>query len=319
MKLTEFEFIHRYILSNPIHHTDVVVKAGDDAAVVDIPEGHSLVVTFDNLVEGRHFFPNTPAHVLGYRILAVNLSDLAAMGAKPSFAILGLTLPELDSVWVEEFFSGFYALANQHHISLIGGNTTRGPCNIAMTLQGIVKKNKAVLRSTACVNDKIVVSGPLGDAGIALDYLRGKITDLTSLQEKYLLDAFYYPQIPVNLGMALCNNASAAIDISDGLVADLNHILVASQVGARLWGEALPFSAIAQAVCIDNKMRRRYQLYSGDVYQLCFTISDAKLHMLQKEFPNLSVIGEIVPASQGFTLDEEPLDIHGWDHFDNKT
>ena len=305
--LTEFEFIECYITNASTPRNDVVLSAGDDAAIVNVPADQSLVITVDSMIEGRHFLPDTPAHALGYRLLAVNLSDLAAMGANPAWATLALTIPELETKWLDDFFQGFYDLARRYNIALIGGNTAKGSLNLTLQLHGFVPKSKGLLRSGAFVGDKIIVTGTLGDAALALQYLRGEFLPADETQKALLLQKLYYPTPRIELGLALLDKASAAIDISDGLAADLNHILQASQVGARLEVDKLP-------VNFTHPSMQEYALYTGDAYELCFTISPEKLSWLEKTCETLkvpfTVIGEIVEKELGLNIP-----VHGWDHF----
>jgi thiamine-monophosphate kinase len=307
VKLTEFEFIECYITNTETQRSDVVLSVGDDAAIVDVPADKSLVITTDSMIEGRHFLPDTPARVLGYRLLAVNLSDLSAMGAQPAWAMLSLTIPELETDWLDEFFQGFSDLAKKYNVELIGGNTTQGPLNLTLQLHGFVPKNKSLRRSGAKIGDKIIVTGTLGDAFLALQYLRGELKNIDDTQKEIILNKLYYPTPRVELGHALLEHATAAIDISDGLSADLNHILQASDVGAKIDVEKLP-------VNFDFPQMRELALYTGDAYELCFTIPPDALPWLEEVSKKLAVpiaiIGEIVDKKEGYNITPR-----GWDHF----
>jgi len=322
VQLTEFEFIECYVTNLAATRPDVVLSVGDDAAIVNVPSDKSLVITTDSMVEGRHFLPDTPAHVLGYRLLAMNLSDLAAMGAQPAWAMLSLTTPHLETQWLDDFFQGFQQLATKYNITLIGGNTTQGPLNLTLQLHGFVPCNQALTRRGAKIGDKIVVTGTLGDATLGLNYLRGQLTNLNETQKEFILNRLYYPIARVELGEALLNHAHAAIDISDGLAADLNHILQASGVGAVLEIEKLPYSMAMLALC-DTSLAQQIALYSGDNYELCFTIAAEKIELLkilsEKYHVTCTVIGEIIAETGLFTVNSEnnrtAISPKGWDHF----
>lgn len=325
--LTEFEFIEKYLSTVPTSRSDVRMGIGDDAALVEVPKDQFLAITTDNLIEGRHFLPDTPAHALGYRLLAVNLSDLAAMGAEPAWASLSLTLPALETAWIDDFFQGFQKLANTYSVALIGGNTTQGACNLGLQLMGFVPKQQAIMRNGAKVGDKIVVTGTLGDAALALRYLRGQIGEIAPSQKEFLLQRLYYPTARVELGIGLRDHATAAIDISDGLAADLMHLLNASKVGAQINIDQLPCSPVLRALC-KKADAVALALYQGDNYELCFTLPAEKLSLLQslREEANVfcTVIGEIIAEQGLFAIEEGKAKTAilpvGWDHFmDRKT
>lgn len=264
----EFDLIARYF-QRPARNA--VLGVGDDCALLAPWPGHHLAMSTDSLVEGRHFLPTVnPVH-LGHKALAVNLSDLAACGAKPRAFLLALTLPRADKTWLSGFAQGLWALADTFDCELIGGDTTQGPLNINITVIGDVPSGQALLRSGAQVGDDIYVSGTLGDARLALDVFRGRL----SVPEAVLLSArarMEQPTPRVALGMALRGIASAAADISDGLLGDLGHILTASRVGAELQAEAaLPLLACGPQLNLPTSAQLELVLVGGDDYELVFT------------------------------------------------
>jgi thiamine-monophosphate kinase len=242
MALTEFNLIERYFTRPAAApDPDVILGIGDDAALVRVPTGMELAVATDTLVEGVHFPPQTAPETIGHKALAVNLSDMAAMGAEPRWATLALTLPQADEDWLTAFSSGFLALAAAEGVQLIGGDTTRGPLSITVQILGLLPSGSALRRSGACAGDLVYVTGTLGDAGLALRMLQhahGSAAVAAPLAQR-----LNQPQPRTQEGLALRGIASAAIDISDGLCADLGHILAASGVGAHINLAALPLSA----------------------------------------------------------------------------
>ena len=266
----------------------VMLGIGDDAAVLEVPVGQHLVAATDTLNAGVHFPKTTSPFDIAYKSLAVNLSDMAAMGAEPRWVLLSLTSPEIDPLWARSFFEGFNALAQTHDVSLVGGDTTSGPLSINITAMGLIKAGAQLTRSGANPGDLIVVSGTLGGAARVLDILYWGDT----VTERHLLDR---PQPRVDLGQALVGYASACIDISDGLLADLNHILQASSCGARLQIASLPKPE--NLLGLDNAQIFNYQLTGGDDYELLFTIpprlQPRLVNWASQLDINLSVIGKI--------------------------
>lgn len=317
MPLSEFSLIARYF-SRHGNREDVVLGVGDDAALLEIPPGMQLAVSVDVMVAGRHFPPNTPPEAIGHKALAVNLSDMAAMGAEPAWATLALTLPEPDTDFLDGFANGFYRLAEQHHVALVGGDTVRGPLQLAVQIQGLVPRGKALTRSGARPGDHLFVTGTLGDAGAGLALVQRRLDcpDGDALRRR--LD---YPTPRVAAGLALRDIASAAIDISDGLLADLGHILEASGAGAELDLDAIPLSAALRRCVPDNGEQLRLALTAGDDYELCFTVPASKLALVEQaaigwDFP-VTCIGRIT-ADPGilFCNGEPPPDLTtGFDHF----
>jgi len=268
--MNEFEVIKKFFQKPMKPFNSVILGIGDDCALLKPIPGQVLAVSTDTLVEGAHFFSDTHPEDLGYKSLAVNLSDLAAMGATPAWATLALTLPEENENWLIAFCRGFFELANRYNVSLVGGDLTRGPLTITIQIMGFTSEETALRRDKAKVGDAIYVSGTLGDAAAALAFLKEKkfSEDQESLQ--ILLNRLHRPDPRVELGLALQGKAHAAIDISDGLIGDLTHILEQSHVGATLFLDKLPLSgALRRMVSIDQAYE--FALSGGDDYELCFT------------------------------------------------
>lgn len=267
--LDEFGLIQRYF-TFPTQHA--VLGVGDDCALLSVPAQQTLAITSDMLIEGRHFFPDANARQLGHKALAVNLSDLAAMAAKPYAFTLALALPYMDEAWLADFSKGMIALAERYQCELIGGDTTRGPLAISITALGYLPLNQALRRDQAQIDDDIWVSGELGDARLALGLLRGEWAQelvLDTAQCAQTSTRLHQPQPRVELGLALRGIAHAAIDISDGLVSDLGHILSRSHCGAALYLSQLPASSTL--ACQSQSIRHHCILAGGDDYELCFT------------------------------------------------
>jgi thiamine-monophosphate kinase len=255
---------------------DVVLGIGDDSAILRVAPGQQLVVTTDTLVAGRHFPRTTAPRDIGWKSLAVNLSDLAAMGAAPAWVTLALTLPRADSDWVDAYIGGFQALARRHDVALVGGDTTRGPLSITVTAHGLVPRGTALRRDGARAGDAIYVSGSLGDAAAGLRVARGGLSGAPPASARTLRTRLDRPEPRVALGLALRGTASAAIDVSDGLAQDLGHVLHASGVGGVLEVDALPTSRALRTAVPSHATRRRLQLAGGDDYELCFTVPAAR-------------------------------------------
>lgn len=264
--MPEFDLIAR-IRQRASSRDDVVLGIGDDAALLAPPPGQWLVAAQDTLNIGVHFPAETAPDAIGWKALAVNLSDLAAMGAEPAWCLLSLSLPAADAGWLDGFLDGFLTLAAEHQVALVGGDTTRGPLSISVAIHGFVPAGAALRRAGAAVGDDVWVTGTLGDAAAALQL---GVDAPFALRER--LDR---PSPRLAAGCALRGSASACIDVSDGLLADLAHVLEASGVGAELEAEALPTStALANACAVET--RRALQLAGGDDYELCFTAPAAQ-------------------------------------------
>jgi len=276
MSLGEFDLIARYF-NRPTERA--ALGPGDDCAVIAPAPGMHLAISSDMLVEGRHFLPTVAPRHLGHKALAVNLSDLAACGAQPVACTLALALPRVDESWLEDFSEGLYALAAQHGCELVGGDTTAGPLNICITVFGEVPAGQALLRSGAMPGDDIWVSGQLGDARLALEAFRGELS-LSAQDFEAARRAMEQPQPRVALGLALRGVASAAIDVSDGLMGDLSHVLRRSKVGALIDVDAVPRSeALARQSAATQRL---CTLSGGDDYELVFTApADARERVLR--------------------------------------
>jgi thiamine-monophosphate kinase len=317
--MSEFELIDRLRKRNRVTRDDVVQGIGDDCARVIVPDGYELALTSDTLIAGVHFPHGTSAHAIGYKSLAVNLSDLAAMGAEPAWVTLALSMPEKDTIWLDQFAEGFYSLAEKYQVCLIGGDTTRGPLSITIQAHGFIPANKALLRSGARVGDYICVTGTLGDAGLELMKLAGKNQTVSAYNK------LNYPSPRIETGIALREIASAAIDISDGLIADLGHVLQASDVGAGLKLEEIPLSP-ALMEDQDPGMMLQLALTAGDDYELCFTIPERHIdtvnalqYKLNLPFKHIGNI-EKQKGLRIYRKDDQPLEIsaNGYDHFSGK-
>ena len=265
----EFDLIQTYF-TRPARRARLGV--GDDCALIDVPAGMEVAVSTDMLVEGVHFLAGTDAQRLGHKTLAVNLSDLAAMGATPRYATLAIALPTVDQSWLAAFSRGFFMIADVHDVELMGGDTTRGPLNVCVTLLGEVPAGTAVKRSGAQAGDEVWVSGTLGDAALGLAYLLGQ-RSLTPAQAEYAVSRLEVPTPRVTLGIALRGIASAMLDLSDGLAGDLRHIAQACGLDAVIEADALPFSTqLAPAfAAMTQEQRLHLAAGGGDDYELCFT------------------------------------------------
>lgn len=319
--MSELELIRRFFANAGVHRDDVELGIGDDAALLAVPPGMQLAVTIDTLVEGVHFSKDTDARSLGHKLLAVNLSDLAAMGAQPAWATLALTLPRADEAWIEPFSGGLLELAQRYGVQLVGGNTTRGPLTLTLQAHGLVPPGEALRRSGARPGDLVYVTGSLGDAGLALLALQEEIR-LPARDKAQALTRLNRPEPRVAHGLALRGIASAAIDISDGLAADLGHILDASGAGATLHAERLPISPVLRSV-FHEAGGWTLPLSAGDDYELCFTIPSERQAELEQRFadldPGCTWIGMIEKSPGLRCVLDDSTEIKpargGYDHF----
>ncbi|WP_345796098.1 thiamine-phosphate kinase [Castellaniella sp. MT123] len=315
----EFDLIARYF-SRPA--PDGMLGVGDDCALLSTAPGCELAVSTDMLVEGRHFFSDVDPRLLGHKSLAVNLSDLAAMGARPLACTLAISLPRIDPDWLQGFSEGFHALSAESGCALLGGDTTRSPMGvvISITVLGEVRRNQALRRDAARVGDDIWVSGTLGAADVALRLMQGRLP----ADAARLCAARPFLERPVprlKLGRYLTGVAHAAIDISDGLLQDLGHILDASQCAAELWLDALPADPVLDG--LDAAVRHDAILAGGDAYELCFTAPPRRREQIQTLSRQLNLpiarIGEIRRGAGVRVLDAGgqvlPIPHRGFDHF----
>lgn len=329
MSLNEFDLIRKFFLqTSQLEDSGVTHGIGDDCAILDVPDGFQLAVSTDTLVSGVHFFSDVDPYRLGFKSLAVNLSDLAAMGAMPKWASLAITLPEVDSDWLCEFSRGFFELAKRFKVTLVGGDTTKGPLSITISVKGIIPRGKALLRKNATIGDKICVSGHIGNGGLGLVCKLGNIQ--VKNQSSFVND-LEVTEPRVELGLLLRDCASSCIDISDGLIQDLQHILKQSQCSANIDVDKLPLSVEMheelEMLTITNEDSKQFALRGGDDYELLFTISPENLMQLNtklavSEIDQLAIteIGEITCDPQAIvTLYEQGkpvfLPTQGWDHF----
>lgn len=317
---TEFNIIKQYF-TRPCSNTDLGV--GDDAALIQVSAGHQLAISTDMSVAGTHFLDDCPAYFVGWKSLAVNISDMAAMGANPKWATLAIALPKIDEAWLIEFSRGFFACADEFGVSLIGGDTTRGPLNISIQIMGEVPTEKALRRDGAKVGDEIWVSGTLGAAALGLAQLQHQLdaNTLSDSEKQTCIDALQAPQPRTNLGLALRGIANSAIDVSDGLLADLGHLLECSKLGADVDWAQIPHVITSKA--LDTDMLQKISLAGGDDYELCFTAPANKhneiLAIGEKLHLKLSTIGVITKEKKLNVLDKSHhlIDIKstGYDHF----
>ena len=327
----EFELIRRYFCSPELQASrlDVCVGIGDDCALISVPQGKQLAVSVDTSTAGVHFLAEASAHSIGWRALAVSLSDLAAMGAKPAWFTLAISLPEVDEAWLAEFSRGMADLAQMYGVALVGGDTTRGQLSMSVQVQGYISQGSAWRRKGAKPGDIIYVSGPLGDAAAGLHLAKQQLSEEVALPsspdfaaesdapQDQLLKAYLYPVPRFDLIPVLSSRVSSAIDISDGLLADLGHLLTASGVGARLDSARIPLSdaLLQQSGSAENAMA--LALSGGDDYQLCFTVTPQRRLELEvsAEQSGLTLYPIGVVTAQEGVRGLDNMDHTGFDHF----
>lgn len=336
MPIKEFDLINYFFRNQFPYRDDVILGIGDDAALCQLPEHHQLVVSVDTFNEGIHFPQNTTPEAIGYKALAVNLSDLAAMGATPAWFTLALTHTQMEERWLSAFCKGLKHLAEMHRVALIGGDTTRGTLSITIQIMGYVAAGKALRRNGARKGDGIYVTGTLGDAGVGLTIaletlIKNEQGEDIKLKESlpieladYFQQRLAYPSPRVELGIKLGEVASSAIDISDGLAADLGHILEESNVGATLWLERLPLSLAMQSAIehgyFSEQQAIQWALTAGDDYELCFTVP-AERELLYAQFLASQGVRKIGVINEGNRLEckykQQPWFIEkaGFQHF----
>lgn len=318
--MKEFELIKKYFTEQAVNRKDVLLGIGDDCALLVPTERQNIAVTTDTLVAGVHFPHKTPPRAIGHKAIAVNLSDLAAMGAEPSWVSIALTLPQIDEEWVGEFCAGVFELCEYYNVQLVGGDTTQGPLSITVTAQGLTPVNKHISRSGAKAGDWLYVTGEIGDAALALQHYYGKVKlpdDALELVNQRL----NYPMPRVLAGQALREYASSAIDLSDGLHSDLEHIRKASNVGVNIVLEDLPISnvlydALGQQAAIELALK------GGDDYELLFTVSADNKVGMETALANVGVtvtcIGQLNATDKiTTTLNSQVTKINaqGFEHF----
>lgn len=319
--LGEFNLIDKYFSARQTQRKDVHLALGDDCALVKAPADCRIAISTDTLVAGTHFLADANPAWVAHKALASNISDLAAMGATPAWVSMALTLPTIDEAWLKPFCDAFFELADYYNIQLIGGDTTKGPLSISLTVQGFVPDNNALTRSGANVGDWIYVTGELGDSQAGLSV----ILDASKRHEpfaKELEERHYLAHPRILVGRALLNLASAAVDISDGLIADLGHILKRSQVGASVDTSLLPISKELFQFAGNIPAAQQYAMTSGEEYELCFTVPEQNKGSLESALAHcgcrITCIGQIRPQGvleihhKGTKLD---WSLDGYDHF----
>jgi len=322
MACGEFSLIARYFDLVKSMRLDVETGIGDDCALLNIPEKKTLAISTDTLVAGNHFLPDIDPADLAYKALAVNLSDLAAMGAEPAWLTLALTLPEADEAWLAAFSDSLFMQLNYYDMQLIGGDTTRGPLSMTLGIHGFVPPGRALKRSGAKPGDWIYVTGTPGDSAAGLAILQDRLVVESAADADYLLARHLRPMPRVLQGQALRDLASSAIDLSDGLISDLGHILKASGCGARIDLDAMPLSD-ALLRHAEREQALRWALSGGEDYELCFTVPELNRGALDVAIGQLGArftcIGQISAEADGLQLMQSgkpvQLDLQGYDHF----
>jgi thiamine-monophosphate kinase len=320
----EFALIEEIRRRCSVPRADVLLGIGDDAALLLPRSGNELAVSMDTLVSGVHFPHATNAFDIGWKALAVNLSDLAAMGAEPAWATLALTLPDLDTDWLAGFCDGYAALAREHGVALVGGDTTRGPLAVTLTVHGFVPAGQALRRDGARAGDCVLVSGVTGEAAAGLACVLGDavLRAPHETERAHLLERLNRPVPRVTLGLLLRGLASAAIDVSDGLHQDLGHVAARSGLAATIRTDCLPPSAALSRVG-DEAQRLRWQLSGGDDYELCCAVPPDRVADAQAVAAGLgialTVIGHFEPGSGVRVVDAAGAAVElphgGWEHF----
>ncbi len=319
--MKEFAIIENFFRSRSYQRKDVVLGIGDDCAITQVPQGQSLVVTTDTLVKGVHFLPGTPAAAIAHKAVSVNLSDLAAMGAEPAWISLSLSIPSADEEWLTEFSASLTELTEYYSVQLIGGDTVQGPLSVTITAHGFVPQEQGLTRSNAKPGDLVYVTGTLGDAGVGLEIAQGKRA-VTQTCEDFLVNRLNYPTPRLLAGTAVRRIANACIDISDGLVADLQHILDGSKCGAQIQVDRIPLS-VAMKESLDIEEAIRFALSAGDDYELLFTVSEEQRGNLDIALANYNVAATCIGQLNGkdgkleLRQNDEPyvLQQAGFEHF----
>jgi thiamine-monophosphate kinase len=320
--LDEFDLIERYFGTRAATGEGVVAGIGDDAAVLQVPGGRQLVVTTDTMVGDVHFFNDASPVSIGHKLAAVNLSDIAAMGGKPEWALLTLTLPQVDESWLEGFASGLHGLLVKYGVSLVGGDTTRGPLSVGLQLIGTVPEGRALYRSGAVPGEIVCVSGTIGGAALALAIEQGRasVDDINMIELENCLNR---PEPRVKLGQGLRGIATACIDISDGLAADIAHIAAASSVGMEVRLEAVPL-ADAYRSYLAAGGGWNLAVSGGDDYELCFTLPESRLseamELGEQTGDRITPVGRVTKAREVIMLGPDGSqykpDTTGYNHFE---
>lgn len=320
--MKEFSIIDSFFKAQSHQRKDVILGIGDDAALTIIPQGQALVTTTDTLIAGVHFLVNANPHAIAQKAIAVNLSDLAAMGAEPAWISLSLSLPIADEVWLSGFSAGIAEMTKFYSIQLIGGDTVQGPLAVTITAQGFVPPEQALLRSKAKPGDFVYVTGYLGDAGAGLDILLDKLQMNDGDNKAYFLSRLHYPTPRLLAGTSLRRLANACIDLSDGLNSDIRHILKASNCGATIHLDKLPLSK-AMRESVEPNVARNYAVSAGDDYELLFTVSEEQKGKLELAMASTNVCVTCIGQLNGIAnklefrlnntvVDEQP---RGYQHF----
>lgn len=304
MALSETSLIERFFRACGTLRSDVRAGVGDDAALMAVPADRELVATTDTLVAGVHFPHGSPPASIGHRALAASLSDVAAMGARPAWALLALTVPEADEAWLEEFAAGFGTLARDHKVALVGGDTTQGPLCVTVQVLGLIRPGSALRRSGGHDGDALFVSGTPGDAAAGLALEQGRL-EAPAQARAYLRDRFLLPSPRLALGERLRDYASACIDVSDGLMGDAGKLARASGAGLEVDFGALPVSEQLLSA-VGDEAARMLALTGGDDYELCFTVPADRLEQLEVDLPKqrwgYTRIGSLTAPASGVVL-----------------
>ena len=310
MAVSEFGIIQRYFSRQVKNIAVNRLGVGDDCALMSVPSGYELAITADTMVEGVHFFAGADPKQLAHKLLAVNLSDLAAMGAEPVSVTLALTLPKVDEDWLKAFSEGFFALAKQFSVALVGGDTASGALTLTVQAFGLVPQGKAIKRSTAKVGDLIFVTGCLGEAGLGFKIEQG----YSCVTPESALEQFHNPNPRINEGLSVRSYASACIDLSDGIASDLKHVLEASGVGASIDWAKIPLTEQVNDY-INKTGDWQMPLSAGEDYELCFTVNPEKVSAINVECTQVGVI----EAKAGLRINRfgvtEQLQVKGFEHF----
>ncbi|MEM0910811.1 MAG: thiamine-phosphate kinase [Pseudomonadota bacterium] len=304
--MNEFSVIRNFFSKSQYVRKDVILGIGDDAAVTRVPAGQLLVTTTDTLLEGVHFLPDTDPSAVAHKSIATNLSDLSAMGAEPSWINLSLSIPSADDIWLESFSSKVHELCEYYSIQLIGGDTVKGGLSVTITAQGFVPPDSYLGRDGANKGDWIFVTGTLGDAAAGLAILNNQIECATNTDRLYLTERHLYPSPRVLAGTALRRLASSCLDVSDGLLQDMRHVLEASDVGAVINLDDLPVSKALGETVSELESALEYACYGGDDYELLFTVPEEHRVSVESAMSSYNIqctcIGQITGANKKLEL-----------------